>query len=529
MDLAKVDSLFLFLVLLAFAVGRNACGDDARSAGRLAASGVLWGAAFFTKQLGLPAAVLFMPFSLIATRGRSWMQWLSAVVAGMLAFWALEHQSNGWFSFFTMSFTKHSLNPDWWEFWRVLCRRSMWPALLLGVMFVAVVVRRASVHRESLFGHGLMVPGFAIALILTSWAVYLKKWTYLNGLMPACVGLSLMAGLAFGRSIVWWEAGTAGSPLPPAKRRSTGLVCCVVLVLLQFGLLVRHPSDALPTVADRAAATAFVERIGQLPGAVLVHNHGYYGRLAGKGAYFSSVALGDVLGADRPGSAEFDRRRQQVQEVRDSAISEQRFDWVVVDEVETSWSPWFLYVESLDFAPSAFYPVTGAKTRPERLMKKNPVAKGGAYPLTDPLWNRYLLGSWSEPQPWGRWIGGPPAKRRGGRRGRGGERGLNQPASQLARLQMALSAETEYELRIGMGLDCIAGTEIREPRVQVDVVWNGQPVTSEALSTCEEQTASFELSREAIRGGLNDLDLSVVGLAEDQRVRITRLEVAVRS
>jgi hypothetical protein len=274
----------------------------------------------------------------------------------------------------------------------------------------------------------------------------------------------------------------------------------------------------LPAAADRAAAGDFVERIGRLPGTVLIYNHGYYGRLAGKGAYFNSVALSDVMGNDRPGSAEFERRRHQVIEVRDRAV-EQHFDWVVVDQVETSWSPWFLYVDSFGFAPAAFYPVTGAVTRPESLMKKNPVANGGTYPLTDPVWNRYFFGSWSEPEPWGRWIRRKPAKRR---------RHLGQAVPSLAGLQMALSAETDYELRIDLALDCVAGTPIGDAGVSVvrlDLAWNGQPVGNELLSTCDERTASFQVGRQTIREGLNELHLLLTAPAR-YRVRITRLEVA---
>jgi hypothetical protein len=518
MDLAKVDSLFLFLVLSAFAVGRRACGDDACSARRLMASGVLWATAFFAKQLTLAIAVVFMPFSLVATRGRSWLQWSTALAAGTLAFWALEHTSEGWFSFFAMStFTKHSFHPERWEFWKLLWR-GLWPAAVLSILHVVVLVRRLSAHRQAWCGNQLLLPGFALALVSGGWAVYLKKWTYLNGLMPACLGLSLLAGVAFGQVIVWWEGGQGRWSPRAANWRFGGLAAGVALVLLQLGMLARHPSEALPTAADRAAARAFVERVRQLPGTVLINSHGYYGRLAGKGSYFNSVALSDVTGNDRPGSADFERRRQQVIEVRARAVSEQHFDWVIVDEVETSWPPWFLYVESFGFPPAAFYPVTGARTRPESLMKKNPVAKGGTYPLTDPSWNRYFSGSWSVPQPWGRWIRSKPAKRR---------RHFTEAAPSLAGLQIALSAEADYELRIDLTLDCVAGAPSGDAgvsAVRLDMAWNGQRVGSELLSTCDERTASFQVSRESIRDG-SELQFLLSAPAR-YRVRITGLDIA---
>ncbi len=37
--------------------------------------------------------------------------------------------------------------------------------------------------------------GFSLALILTSWSIFFKIWTYNNDLMPACAGIAILAGL----------------------------------------------------------------------------------------------------------------------------------------------------------------------------------------------------------------------------------------------------------------------------------------------------------------------------------------------
>lgn len=521
MDLAKVDSLFLLLVLLAFACGRNIRGSEVRSGIWLAAGGILWAAAFFTKQLALPIAALFLPFSLAASRGRSWLLWLTALATGLTAYWILERMSAGWFSFFTVStYTKHALNSDPWEFWKLI-RGSMGPAVLLGVLYAAQFVRGALARRPALSGNPLLMIGFASALVLGSWGVYMKMWTYLNGLMPACLGLSLLAGLAIGRVIAWWEATPVGGARRADGLRFGGLAMCLALVLLQFGLLVRHPAEALPAAADRAAAQRFVERISRLPGAVLIHNHGYYGHLAGKGAWFNSVALGDVMGNSRPGSVDFDQRRQHVLEVHDRAVSSQRFEWVVVDEAAASWLPWYVNVDGFDFAPGVFYPVTGARTRPESLMRRNPVARGGVYPLTDPLWSGFLQGNWSEPQPWGRWFSGEDG-----------------PDAQPAGLRMALIQETGYEIRIALSLAESASLDeaggpapgdAATPCVQVDVQWNAQPVGIVCLAAGDEQTVNVSVSREMVREGLNDLQFLLKSPAREVRVRVTRIDIVAGS
>ncbi len=57
MDLAKVDSLFMLLILAAFYTSRAQSGVI-----MAVISGVLFALAFFTKQLALPVILIFAPY-----------------------------------------------------------------------------------------------------------------------------------------------------------------------------------------------------------------------------------------------------------------------------------------------------------------------------------------------------------------------------------------------------------------------------------------------------------------------------------
>jgi len=88
MDIARTDSLFLFLVLFAFFVGRKYSNRRG-----MVISALLYVLAYYTKQTALFVILIVAPLSLVAYRGRTWPQWLTAAFVG-LVFWVLDSTSN---------------------------------------------------------------------------------------------------------------------------------------------------------------------------------------------------------------------------------------------------------------------------------------------------------------------------------------------------------------------------------------------------------------------------------------------------
>ena len=116
MDLAKVDPLFMLLILAARYTSR---AQSRVTMGII--SGVLFALAFFTKQLALPIILIFAPYSMVFSRGKTWLIWLTTFTLGISAWLIMDYSSQGWFSFYTLkALTGHTLVSDWLTFWRLL-------------------------------------------------------------------------------------------------------------------------------------------------------------------------------------------------------------------------------------------------------------------------------------------------------------------------------------------------------------------------------------------------------------------------
>ena len=117
----------------------------------------------------------------------------------------------------------------------------------MGLAACAALIGARRVPRELLAGcAALAVEGF-VALMNSGGAI--------NDVLPAYLAVALLAGLALGRSSTRWVTTASG-----------------VLVLAQSVILLAscHPSNAIPTSADRAAGERLVAGMRALGGDVAV-------------------------------------------------------------------------------------------------------------------------------------------------------------------------------------------------------------------------------------------------------------------
>jgi 4-amino-4-deoxy-L-arabinose transferase-like glycosyltransferase len=460
MDLAKTDSLFLFLILLGFFFVR-----DTRSLWRLPAAAALFLLAYYTKQSALPVILGVAAGSLVQTRGRTWPLWLAVAVLGIAIFWGLDWVSDGWYSFYTVNlFSYHEKVKSIWGFWAGFLPR-LWPALLLSTLYPLLAFR----FRQEGAPHFWLNLGFGGALLLSSWSVFLKVWTYANGYLPACLGLALLSGLALGRVLALADPGER-------PRYNWIKTAALSLCLLQFLFLAYLPWQQLPTAADRESAKAFVRKVAKLPGEVLVFSHGHYNYLASNTTYLNSVALGDILGTVLPPRDEQDRQRiAHGKALLEKAKSEQVFDWVFVDSAAEAWLPYYIHVENIFTELYVMVPVTGSPARPESLLAKNPVIKGGAFPLSDPAFERLFLEGWDKARDWGRRATG-----------------------ERAAIQVVLAEGQPYQVQVEGQPAC----EGERPAVRsVRAVWDGQALATFPIASCAVQAWVFEIPGEAVRRG----------------------------
>jgi hypothetical protein len=469
MDLAKTDSLALFLILFAFYISLKYPHRWG-----MVLSGVIYVLAFYTKQMALPVILALAPISLLVSRGKTALQWLVTCVGGLVVFWGLEQISQGWYSFYTfVTVLHHERIMDWAGFWKAFLP-AMWPAFLLALPFVIQLFRRTKPLRWQYPVNSWNILGLAAGLVAASWSIYFKIWTWDNDLMPACLGMALLAGMGTGEL----------ARLPSSKPKWSWIIklAGAFLLVIQFAILFYNPFDQIPGERERQAALGIVQRVRDLPGEVLVYYHGLVSTQAGKENHFHITALGDVLASDLGGNAQSNRRKQAVKQMFDEAVSGQIFDWVVTDQVEANWLPYYLYTDPVIENNGAMYVTTKTSMVPRSVMIKNPVARGGAAPLGDALFDRYFVEGWGEVQPWGRWAVGPASI-----------------------MQVALERKHDYVLEIKMKPACENG---HSSTSDLRLDWNGEALGELALRDCQEQAATFELSAAQIKKDFNSLQFS---------------------
>jgi hypothetical protein len=228
-------------------------------------------------------------------------------------FW-LDRISDGWYSFYTFDSVVHfARTSDPGYFWR-MWGAHLAPASLVaafGVVCLADRSRRltaasgvasamrvlATARRDDELMRLWRDAVLAVALVASSWLVFLERGTYDNGFMPACLGLAMLCALAYDQ----------------ARGNVLRFGAVAFLILLQFVLFRFNPLAQLPTGADRRAGDHVIARVRELQGEVLFVQHGFYNRMAGKNAYFHDVNVNDSAGwASEGPNGDSDRRRRDL-------------------------------------------------------------------------------------------------------------------------------------------------------------------------------------------------------------------------
>jgi hypothetical protein len=498
MDLVKTDSLFLFLILAGFILGlRN------RKPINLVASGILLVLAYYTKQLALPVILVMAAFSLFSSVGKSWPQWFTVGFTGIVTFFIIETITDNWFSFYTLdNYLRHSRVLDPLIFWEPIIKK-MWPTMLIGTLYPICKISSGKIAALKQNEHFWGYLGLGIGLIVASWTVFTKQWTYDNGFMPAALGLAIFAGLGIGEVTKQIQKD---SNFRNSFLLKVGLLS---LIVIQFAILAYNPLQQLPSQTDRVAREDFIQQIGNLPGEILVFHHGYVNFLAGKNSYIHSVTYGDIIGGAQPPKSGSDLLRlQMVEETFSHAITNQTFEWIVVGEPAEQWLPYYLDIGE---EKVIFFPATGAPAQPEVILRRNPFAGGGEIPLTDTAFQSIFDEGWGGPQESGRSI-------------------LGEEAS----IKIALDNSNSYLLQLEAYPLCKNAQNVRS----IAVIWNDETLERTNFSYCETKLFSVNLHSSSILPTLNTLSL-VIEYAEEtstaddrefiqESVRITSIFIKAR-
>ena len=355
-DLARVDSLFLFLLLAGLYLVRFGA-----SAKAYALAGTVISLSFLAKQTAVLISAPVMLYCFHLNRRHSF--YFGGAIVAILGPGAvlLHYIHDGWFTYYTLLIPKRLdfLEEMFVHFWTKDLISPLPIACIMSIFYLSgQLLNRA--RKEHLF-----YPLLAVGMLGGPWLSRMKHGSYHNIPMPSYALLSILFGLATHRLLEHTQ--TASMNRKRLMEISVYLIC-----IIQFARLIYDPFSQVPTREDLEAGWKLVHTIAQTEGEVYVAEHGYLAVLAGKHSYAHAIAIGSLLRSSK-GEAE----ARLIEEIW-QAFREERFDLIVLDSTyflknwlrETDYEGYCISRRPVFDDASVFWPVTGAEFRPEITMRR---------------------------------------------------------------------------------------------------------------------------------------------------------------
>ena len=345
LDIARVDSLFLFLILGACYLTRF----HVTVAG-YAFAAILFTLAFLTKQTALVimVPVIFYP-AVIGNWKRFFQLSITTLILTAGSVVILNLATEGWFGYYIFRIPRgHSLiYGKLLGFWFTDFLPFYFIAFIFGMFFLYSEWR----NREKKRCFYLLL---AAGMTLSSWLSRLHSGGWLNVMIPVLCAFSITGALGYRLFLEHIRKNI--------KRESRRILYTVIIhsaLAVQLIMLVYNPARQRPGRKDIQAGNRIIEIIRKTEGEVYIPFHSWLAEMAGKQSYVHTQCLMDVLRSDRdiennPGEALLKK------------IQNRDFSLVIVD------NPGFMdtlnnyySAEKIHYpGKETFYPVTGMKTRP---------------------------------------------------------------------------------------------------------------------------------------------------------------------
>jgi hypothetical protein len=303
LDIARVDSLFL-----ALSIGGLYAVRYMRGTRGAVAAGVLLAAAALTKQTGLAEGIAVLAVLLAGPRRR--LAWIAAAVEFAIfgaSTVVLRVTSGGWYTYYVIKqMSEHALTANNFSWFFTLLLTAM------GLAAGAALLAARRVPLELLAGCAALAVEGGATLVHSGGAV--------NDVLPAYLAVALLAGLALGGFSSARPAldGLSSGGLASGARTLAGRAlagrgwwagtAAAMLVLAQsvFLLATAHPSQAIPTSADRAAGERVAAGMRAFGGDVVFPGDPALSLQAGMAPTAHPAAVYDVLRAtDKAGIDSF--------------------------------------------------------------------------------------------------------------------------------------------------------------------------------------------------------------------------------
>lgn len=351
MDIARVDSLFIFWVVLGIFTATRWAGRM----GSAVITALIFSAAFFTKQVALAPALAVGVYYLIKDRKQVLIYIITLVVAAGGGTLLLNNYYGGWYIYYVFRLSSHhslQLNQIKEFIFRDILR--LFP-VIFGISAYACIVaikdRRLRDNSSSLLYLLLSASLLGVSLIGRG-----NINSYINTLLPLALALALLSGLIL---------GVNRSRRSIHLQRDARQTVISILIIVQFVIFGYLPAQYIPTREDHRAGERLVALMKNTAGPILLPFHGYLPRLAGKDSTAHWTAVLDLLLAmdengDDPASIWLG---QFIAE-----LEKGRYEQIILDRED--WFPELLKIQykkgaTLFGKTQIFYPVTGYPWRPQ--------------------------------------------------------------------------------------------------------------------------------------------------------------------
>ena len=294
-DLVRVDSLYIFLLLITLAVMR-----ETTRFGGMAVTGLLIALGFYIKQSAL---IVFFPL-VAAYLFRSWEKsWplIAATLLGIfLPFVWLNSSSDGWFAYYIFQLPReHGYSIiDAVKFWVADLLRPL--GIAIGFGFLSILsIKNGDIPfkgedagdngpEKDFFSRDVFYALFAVGAVGAAWITRSSNGGGANNVMSAYAAVSLLFGLGFGKAygLINEEGG----------HRDAYKMIIPILAAMQLLVLTYNPFDYIPTAAEVEANALLFSRIEEVEGSVWVPYQSHLNRLAGKPPTIHAVNLFEMTG-----------------------------------------------------------------------------------------------------------------------------------------------------------------------------------------------------------------------------------------
>jgi len=348
-DIARVDSLFLFLALGSLYLLRFA-----KSSLHLVAAGIIAAMAFQTKQTGLIVAAPMMIYAILVFRSRA--LYFAVTCLGLIAASAIimNWVSSGWYSYFAWDIpNQHAIDQTKWIiFWFGDLMPKLFVSIAACLLYLTVGLDWNQKRK-----HATFYICATLGMIAAGWMGRLHNGGFINVVMPTYAWISILFGLEIGRRLE--RSGSSKSAYPA--------IIIYSLCIMQFASAVYNPLTFIPSREDYRAGKSLVQLIARSKGDVFIPFHPYLALLSGKRGFMHRMVASDIFRSKD--KVMKDKLNDDLKE----AISKKRFDLIILNDhwIRDCVSSNYKYAGRVFQNQSAFFPKTGLRTRPESIWKNS--------------------------------------------------------------------------------------------------------------------------------------------------------------